>query len=211
MKWAVTAVAGIVVVAGVVTYEALSASQPNMVEIGTFVVLSLTLVALIWYAFDTHSIADVTRQRWMREGVLSANYGIVLSGEKGDVGHTLFQIANPSNLVVRVLVNCNFRVYGQRVKAGSLYDGEEKWIVFPQQHSQGWFRVEDLLLQRGKKVEDLCRECTEDNRKKQLTMLLELEFWDEVGNNRKLPSRHHYFDFPRWSWIPNLGESQPNP
>jgi hypothetical protein len=36
--------------------------------------------------------------------------------------------------------------------------------------------------------------------------LLSLEFWDELGARRTLPSRHHYFDFDRWAWIPELAE-----
>jgi hypothetical protein len=47
------------------------------------------------------------------------------------------------------------------------------------------------------------------NAKQQLTMSLELEFWDELGAHRKLPGRKHYFDFGRWAWIPYLtDESQ---
>ena len=49
-------------------------------------------------------------------------------------------------------------------------------------------------------------ECNPENRKEQLTMMLELEFWDELGARRKLPPRHHYFDFDRWLWIPQLAE-----
>lgn len=118
----------------------------------------------------------------------------------------MFRIYNSSNLVVLANVNCNFHVDGQRVKAGSLYDGEERWVVFPQERLQGWFEVEDLARKVGKTIEDMCRERTLLNRTKQLTMLLELEFRDELGEERRLPPRHWYFDFVRWSWIPHIGE-----
>jgi hypothetical protein len=49
-------------------------------------------------------------------------------------------------------------------------------------------------------------ECTPANREEQLTMTLELEFWDELGARRKLPPRRHNFDFKRWGWIPDLTE-----
>lgn len=190
------------------TCWALSMQEPDVVSIGGLWVLTLTLVVLVCYAYDTNSIARVTRDRWQREGVLGATYGMVLTGENGGEGRTMFQIRNPSNLIVHARVNCNFRLYGQPVKAGSLYDGEERWVVFPQQDSQGWFTVESLLRQGAKDVEDLCRERTAANRKVQLTMLLELEFQDELGGHRNLPARHHYFDFVRWVWIPHLGESK---
>jgi hypothetical protein len=39
----------------------------------TFVVLALTLVALILYTLTNHQIASVTSARWKRESVLSTN------------------------------------------------------------------------------------------------------------------------------------------
>ncbi len=47
-------------------------------------------------------------------------------------------------------------------------------------------------------------ERTEGNRKEQLTMDLELEFQDELGESRILPSRRHFFDLDKWRWIPVL-------
>jgi hypothetical protein len=97
-------------------------------------------------------------------------------------------------------------VYGHPVFAGRLYDGKENWLLFPQQQSQGWFEVESLLRQQGKTVAAMQAEVTEENRKQQLTIVLELTFSDEFGATRTLPPRPHYFDFTRWAWIPSLGE-----
>jgi hypothetical protein len=49
-------------------------------------------------------------------------------------------------------------------------------------------------------------ERTPVNREDQLSAVLELEFWDELGAKRKLPARPHYFDFDRWAWIPRLAD-----
>jgi hypothetical protein len=73
--------------------------------------------------------------------------------------------------------------------------------------SQGWFEIETLLQMKGKTVSTMVAERTPANSKEQLTMLLELEFSDEQGAQRKLPPRRTYFDFERWAWIPQLGES----
>jgi hypothetical protein len=80
------------------------------------------------------------------------------------------------------------------------------WLLFPQQISQGWFEIESLLQKKGKTVAAVIAESTPTNRREQLTMVLELEFWDELGARRKLPPRQHYFDFERWAWIPQLAE-----
>ena len=176
--------------------------------LGNFLVIVLTLIVLVFYAYDTNSIARVTRDRWMREGVLSAIYSMDLVEKKGQAGKTLFRIHNPSPLIVRASVVCNFRVYGDPVTAGPAFDGEENWIVFPQQMSQQPFIIDSLLQQKGKNVSGMIAECTPTNCLNQLTMLLELEFWDELGARRKLPGRRHYFDFDRWVWIPYITETR---
>ena len=181
-------------------------SAVSILEIGSFITLSLTLIVLVWYAYDTNSIAQITRKRWLREGVLGTSYNFQLVGEKGDTGRTLVQIHNHSTLVVRARVNCNFKIYGQSVSGGPAYDGGENWILFPLQMSQGWFEINSLLQMKGKTVDQMITEFTQANLEEQLTMTLELEFWDELGTRRVLPRRFHYFDFNRWAWIPRLTE-----
>src|SRR5262245_51201063 len=78
-------------------------------------------------------VERVTRERWMREGVLSTTYSMDLIGDKGQAGRTLFRLHNPSTLVVRAKVKCNFRIYDQPTTAGGAYDGTDTWLVFPQQ------------------------------------------------------------------------------
>ena len=128
------------------------------------------------------------------------------TGTKGDRGRTLVQLVNPSPLIVRARVSLNARVYGDLVAAGPLYDGREVWLLFPQQSIQGWFEIESLLQMKGKTVAAMIAETTPANHSQQLTMRLEMEFWDELGTRRKLPARHHYFDFDRWVWIPHIAE-----
>lgn len=194
-----------------IVYVTWKAPSGNLLELATFVVLAVTLVVLLWYAHDTHVIARATHERWQREGVLGAGYEIQITGSQGDAGRTLLRLHNPSRLVVRARMNCNFRVYGERVTSGPLYDGSERWLVFPQQISQGWVEIESLLQMKGKSVAQAIAERTSANYKEQLTMLFELEFTDELDGVRRLPPRHHYFDFVRWAWIPSLGETGSNP
>ena len=196
----------VLVLTAVVSWTSWGAPDPKALGLWTFIILALTLIVLTWYAYDTNSIARITRDRWMREGVLATTYSIELVGEKGQAGRTLVRIHNPSTLVVRARVNFNFRVYGERVDSKSLYDGQETWLVFPQQLSQGWFEIEEIVQRKGKTVAAMMAERTPANREDQLSAVLELEFWDELGAKRKLPGRPHYFDFDRWAWIPRLAE-----
>jgi len=193
-------------IAGFVTWKTWYLEDADILAIGTFLVLTLTLIVLVWYAYDTNTIAKVTQQRWIREGVLSTTYSLQLLGDRGQAGRTLVQLHNPSTLIVRAKINFNFRVYGEPVTAGPLYDGKEVWLLFPQQMSQGWFEIESLLQMKRKTIAAMIAESTPANRKDQLTMILELEFWDELEARRKLPARRHHFDFERWAWIPQLAE-----
>ena len=77
------------------------APTSNILNIGSFVVSSLTLVVLGWYALDTNTMARITKQRWAREGVLSALYDFDLIGQRGTSGKTLVRFHNRSDLLVR--------------------------------------------------------------------------------------------------------------
>jgi hypothetical protein len=197
----------VLISAAVVIWRAWPPDQTNLLTLGNFVLGTLTLVVLVWYAYDTNSIARVTLERWQREGVLSPAYEMQLVGEKGTAGKTMFRLHNLSALVVTAKVTCNFRVYGEAVAYHPAYDGKEMWTLFPHQVSQGWFEIEPLLQKKGKSVADMFAEHKPVNSQQQLTMSLELEFWDELGAHRKLPGRQHYFDFGRWNWIPHLTEA----
>jgi|GEM_PF-2351386 len=58
----------------------------------------------------------------------------------------------------------------------------------------------------GKTVDQMIDERTENNEKEQLTMDLEIEFRDELGNIRRLPPRKHFFRFisDEFRWVPIL-------
>jgi hypothetical protein len=185
-----------------------SSAKRDLLDVGTFIVLALTLVALTIYAYDTNSMARVARARWAREGVLATTYEMEETGLRGQTATTVFRIRNTSQLLVRARVKCNLRVYGDAVAAHDAYDGRETWLVFPQQMSQGWFNIEEITQKKGKTIATMVAERSTANADSQLTMDLELEFRDELGARRKLPTRRHYFDFDAWRWVPILTVSE---
>lgn len=172
--------------------------------IGTFLILSLTLISLIIYAYDTHIIASVTKKKWEQEGILSAGYSMDGINDKGGHGRILFRLTNRSNLVIKARVWCVFKVYGVPVECGDDFNGKSVWYIFPGQTSQGWYEIDALLVKQGKTIEEICSEYNGTNRSSQLTLELRIEFRDELGNKRVLPHRKHYFVFSDWSWIPVL-------
>lgn len=187
-----------------VVYRACTLNM-DILEVGTFIVITLTLVALIIYANDTNLIASITRSRWERESILQTSYLMeVIPQDKNDKGRTMFHIRNSSNLMLRAKVWCNFQLYGQPVEYHDDFNGMNTWYMFPQQVNLGWFELAPLLAKKEKTIEQIINETTGDNCREQLTMDLEIEFRDELGNQRKLPKRRHFFDFKEWRWIPKF-------
>ena len=73
----------------------------DILEIGTFMALTLTLIALIFYAYDTNLLASISKLKWERETVLNTTYEMVGIGDSGGAGRILFRINNPSTLIIR--------------------------------------------------------------------------------------------------------------
>lgn len=196
----------IIVCTGYVVYVSIGQPDRDILEIGTFIVLSLTLVALVFYANDTNLLASVGQSKWERENILSATYQMTGIDDRGGVGRILFRINNPSTLIIKAKVWCDFKIYGSPVKSDNNFNGKNTWILFPQQMSQGWFEISSLLEQQGKSVQQMIDEYTPGNMSTQLTLDLTIEFRDELGNERRLPTRKHFFEFNEWRWIPVLTE-----
>ena len=200
---------GIIIVLSAVYIVKLSSGKPDkdILEIGTFVVLTLTLIVLVFYAYNTNLLASIGQLRWERESILNATYEMVEINDTGEAGRTLFRIKNPSTLIIRAKVWCDFKIYGSNVEAVDDFNGKNTWLLFPQQTSQGWFEIAPLLEKKGKTPHQMIQEYTSGNRTTQLTMDLTIEFRDELSQKRRLPTRKHYFAFNELRWIPYLTES----
>lgn len=181
--------------------------QINVIGIGTFIVLSLTLIALVVYAYDTHIIANYSKLTWERASILNTTY-LMEYIKDSKKGRTVFKIINPSSLMIKARITCEFEVYGKNVEYSDDFNGKNIWYVFPQQTSQGWFEIETLLKKQKKSINEMRDEYSDKKRDKQMTMELNIEFRDEENRTRKLPSRKHYFAFNNMRWIPVLTKKE---
>ena len=201
-----------VIIIGSCAIVAFSIAAPGvkLLDIGTFAVITMTLIALVFYANDTNRLAKITQSKWERETLLGATYEMFGQNNRGGPGIVSFRLNNPSTLIIRAKVWAEFRVYGITVDPGAPYNGTDTWILFPNQISQGWYSIANLLTQQGKSVAQMQTECSAQNSTTQLTLDLTIEFRDERGNTRKLPTRRHYFSFQDWTWIPVLTRKDDN-
>ena len=183
-----------------------SANNPdiNVLEIGIFVILSLTLITLIFYTFHTNILSSISQSRWARESVLNATYEMK---PIANTTKTSFSMINPSTLIIRAKVRCDVKVYGSEVEMPDGYNGKRTWVLYPQQTTTGVFDIAPLLEQKGKIPQKMIDEQTPENRMKQFTMDLTIEFKDEEDIKRLLPTRGHFFDFKVNQWVPIITES----
>lgn len=177
----------------------------SYLNIGTFIILTLTLIAVMIYAYDTKILVNISKLKWEKESISGVTYEMgMLRVNDHRTNNTYFSIVNPTTSFIQAKVNCHFKIYNSDAEGIAPYNGREIWVVFPQQTSQGWFSLVDLLAEKHKSIQDMQSERNDENIESQLTMDLEIEFRDERGQKRVYPQRRHYFDFNRWKWIPVL-------
>jgi len=83
-------------VAAYVSYCSAYVLDDNILNIATFVVLTMTLIALIIYAYDTNLLASMDRARWEREHILESYYSMTIVPRKdNDRGGPCFLWAIP--------------------------------------------------------------------------------------------------------------------
>ncbi len=194
----------IILCSGYISKLAFEQPTKDIIKIGTFLVLSLTLIILIIYTYDTNRLASIGQLKWERENILNASFEMLGIEDKGKADRIIFRINNPSTLIIRAKIWCEIKVYGTPVIINDDFNGTNIWLVFPQQTSQGWYEIKPLLEQQGKTPQQMIQEYSPGNRRNQLTLDLTIEFRDELGNRRKLPTKKHYFAFNEWRWIPVL-------
>jgi hypothetical protein len=171
-------------------------------EVGQLIILSITLAIIIYYAWQTHRIANATEMQWEEEMKPKLMYEIAVDQSKKQSDIVKFSLINPTDYIIETNVNCNFKIYGEAVQYDGAYDGTKAWVVFPHQGNVGWFSIDLLLSKKGKNRGDMIKERNESNQNEQLTMDLEIRFTSETGRSREYPPRRHYFAFDKWIWVP---------
>jgi len=182
--------------------------KSEYIPLATFVVLAITLAALIYYVYDTNRIANATEEKWEFESRPRGVYSLhMAANSKQPYGDEVeFQLYNLSKDPVKAKVWCNFCIYDEPVKGlGQSFDGfngVRSWPIFPQEMVRSSFNITPILSAKERSFQDMQSRRDEDNRTRQLTVDLEIEFRNERGDHYRLPSRRYFFDFKLWEWVP---------
>jgi len=162
---------------------------------GTFIVLSFTLLAVIWYTYFTYRLAVKKEQPTV---VATIQY----LRQARDVRIPLL---NPTNMYAATRVWVEVKVYGQATSLGPDYSGESVWHLTPQFSIEGHFSLEKPLKQVGKDFNTMVMEANNENVTRQLRLSLKVEWMDEEGKAGGYPEHLWYFDFKRDGFVYQVG------
>jgi hypothetical protein len=115
---------------------------PEYLGLCNFIVLSITLLVLIRYAFDTYNIAKINYKMWEQGAFLGVTYNINFIENNC---RTIIRIINTSNLSITATVNCNLKINDIEIQSYPQFDGTRKWKIQPMESVQEWFELEDLF------------------------------------------------------------------
>lgn len=162
---------------------------------GTLIALCLTLLAVIWYTYFTHQLAEKKEHPAI---VASIQY----IPEAKDVRVLLH---NPTNRYAATRLWVEAKVYGNTTSLGPAYSGETIWHLTPQFAINGHFSLEKPLRQVGKQFATMVAEANSENCTRQLRLSLRLEWEDEDGISGSYPQHLWYFDFRRNGFVYQVG------
>ncbi|GEM_PF-6398616 len=106
-----------------------SSADKTNTDKGTFIVLTLTLFALVWYSYETHKMVKIQYETYQasRRPLLSIN---VQSSQ--DVKHTtFFQLKNHRDYFTEVWVYAELRFNNQPRPISDHYNGKKSWLIQP--------------------------------------------------------------------------------
>lgn len=163
---------------------------------GMLIVLSLTLIAVIWYTYFTYQLAVKKEPA----GVAATIHYEPQSREVYVIAH------NPTNRYLGARLWIEAEVYGQMADLGDDYSGKTIWHLTPRFEIRGHFALDKPLSQFGKNFAKMMAEATPENRTRQLRLSLRATWEDEEGQKGSYPAPHRwYFDFPRNTFVYQVG------
>ena len=185
-------------------WNAVGSDDSFWLQTGSLVVLAVTASLLLIYAMDTHRIANATEKKWEAEITPKLTRDLMMVDVKSHDPRTAFALTNHTTYFIEATVNCNFKVYGEKLDWPSAFDGSEIWECLPLRTARMIFSIEEILSRKGQTIAQIVSNRDDTNKMTQLTMEEEITFENELGRSGKIPPRRWYFDFERWLWIPFL-------
>lgn len=165
-------------------------------QLGTLIILGITLVVLIQYAFDTHQMAKTQQKIYLTPSVthrLSATEVHIVQNTF-DIG---FDLINHSSFYVEAYVNFSLKCYGIELHIpNGAYSGDRPWILPPNSDTiHGHFNLNNQLLQSSQHTITELRSRNKDP--EMLSLSINIRCTSAHDIDLQIPEINYYFVFDR--------------
>lgn len=195
------------VVLGILLYQGCVSS-----ELAQYVVLGLTLIVVLVYAYFTYRSFEVHRAefQWSQNPVLVSVLRQDLNRyirRDGKVDFQTFLYVENLGITHAVAkININPKIDGRSASSNDAYNGKRWWYVPGRKKIMGWFAFLEILESVNINLEDF--------EQKQFSFRLEIKIvykkWEQKQEKPMLenPSDVYYYDHNKKIWIPEITTSE---
>ncbi len=198
----------------------------GLANVGSLLILGLTLVVLIFYAASTYEIANVNRKTYEDNKLPVVSLNVNTAPDPANNYNTSIKLENFSAYNVQAFVKLNLKVNGQPVELSGAHSGEEPWPLTAHQAINSHFYIADVLARARTSMVSMKAQFSSENVRSQLSMDIEVYYrgvtrgvcprntWPHDTRNPRYNNDHTrilvnpvqkwYYHFSRDIWIYDL-------
>lgn len=177
---------------------------PDITNLGNLIIIGITLIVLMIYAYDTNRIANIQQNIFYTPNVVHQLTATEMNDGIFDIG---LDLINTSSFYVESLVNVRIKCYNDELFIqNDVYYGKKPWNLPPFSKVHGHFDLNDQLLAKAHRTLSEIRKISEDS--ELLTMSILIKCTSHHGIELKCPEIKYHFVFDRninnrkWSdWV----------
>ena len=174
------------VVVGIIVMGILQFPKGFTYDIGAFIIISLTLLSVIWYTYFSYKLYQKREQiaiSCILKHTGSYDIRVILS--------------NLSKEVLKVEVKIDIVIDEKKYLMPPTYTGEQPWVLTPYNTINGHFSLSDPIKGTDIHIDDIGQTSNNTNKKDLYKIKLTTEWFDNDGNSEVYPTLCWYFDFNR--------------
>ncbi len=162
---------------------------------GTFLILSTTLIIIVWYTYFTYLLV-----RKKNNPALSVNIKYI--SEADDIR---VLVSNLCDQYLETEIIISFNINGAIVKLGPEYTGEKKWNLTPRFTINGHFPLDRPIKLAGNTYAGLRKIADSTDPTKLYQLSLQAKWRNEDGKKGEYPAHYWYYDFSRDEFVYQVG------
>lgn len=169
----------------------------NPIATGTFVILGVTLIVIMIYAYDTNRLANLQQNIYLTPNVIHQIDLIEVNEKNINVG---LDLINFSNFYVSALTFVQLKCFEQELFIpNEIYYGKSAWNLPPNLKVHGHFTVNDDFLKPANINVDELRKAADDP--KALSLNIKINCKSIHGIELSIPETKYFYSFKRKTWV----------